>query len=286
MRTDTLNTAIIKVKKIRHRDEERIALLFNYDKELIEKIKGLPDRRYSQSLNCWHIPYKKKNWRSFVQLNISYKIDINNGTTDASPSESDNIRISSIEEPSAILGKELNKQDADILDLVKDFEPIVEWNNRYFIIRMHYVDSEVNFVKGLAGSWWDKHHKVWKLKATQDNLKSIQSRWVCFSSQKYGLIFDHIERLKSPAVIQLYVTPQYPDQVVVKLHGYRIDMNFIKSIADRQYDQENRRWLIPYDQELIDRIKAYYVGKGAKIIDRMKTNIAKRSLLSDVNLSE
>jgi len=34
-------------------------LIFNFDYDLIEKIKALPGRKWSKTKNCWHIPFQE-----------------------------------------------------------------------------------------------------------------------------------------------------------------------------------------------------------------------------------
>ena len=48
----------ITVKRLTHRQEERLALYFDFDNELTDMIKKLPGRKWSRTLACWHIPYQ------------------------------------------------------------------------------------------------------------------------------------------------------------------------------------------------------------------------------------
>jgi len=50
---------IIRTRIAIHHNQRRILLIFDYDPELVGKIKELPGRRWSKTLNCWHIPYQK-----------------------------------------------------------------------------------------------------------------------------------------------------------------------------------------------------------------------------------
>lgn len=42
-----------------HKGENRVALRFSYDTELIDAIKSIPGSRWSSTLKCWHIPENK-----------------------------------------------------------------------------------------------------------------------------------------------------------------------------------------------------------------------------------
>ena len=54
-----------EAKLIKHRGETRIGIYFPKDKELIERVKKLPDVRWSASLVCWHVPDTDENRQRF-----------------------------------------------------------------------------------------------------------------------------------------------------------------------------------------------------------------------------
>jgi integrase/recombinase XerD len=47
----------IYTEEITFNDEKRIKLMFSFDREIINKIRRLPDCRWNQNLLCWHIHY-------------------------------------------------------------------------------------------------------------------------------------------------------------------------------------------------------------------------------------
>jgi len=49
---------IIRIRIAMHHNGQRVLLIFDYDPLLVGKIKKLPDRRWSKTLNCWHIPFR------------------------------------------------------------------------------------------------------------------------------------------------------------------------------------------------------------------------------------
>jgi site-specific recombinase XerD len=64
----------VKIEKIRHKNEDRLKLIFPYNKRLIDKVKTIPGRRWSQGLKCWHIPFKETSHHdicSFLSLGES-----------------------------------------------------------------------------------------------------------------------------------------------------------------------------------------------------------------------
>lgn len=46
----------IKVDFVVHKGQERLKIVFDYNPALIEKVKLIPGRAWSQTMRCWHIP--------------------------------------------------------------------------------------------------------------------------------------------------------------------------------------------------------------------------------------
>ncbi|MBN1251929.1 MAG: tyrosine-type recombinase/integrase [Bacteroidales bacterium] len=49
-------TKKIIVEPTSHMNENRLKLLFDFDKDLIDIVKTIPNRKWSKTMNCWHIP--------------------------------------------------------------------------------------------------------------------------------------------------------------------------------------------------------------------------------------
>ena len=58
----------IIAERVIHKGESRIALRFPYDTELISVVKGIPDARWSQSMNCWHLPDNQMTSEMMIQV--------------------------------------------------------------------------------------------------------------------------------------------------------------------------------------------------------------------------
>jgi len=48
----------VLLKEVLFKGNRRIKLVFKYNRELIEAIKKLPGRKWSNDMRCWHIPYR------------------------------------------------------------------------------------------------------------------------------------------------------------------------------------------------------------------------------------
>ena len=53
--TEYARSPVIKIKRIIHRNEKRLMLKFDYNKELIKSVKLIPGVRWSATRSCWHV---------------------------------------------------------------------------------------------------------------------------------------------------------------------------------------------------------------------------------------
>lgn len=65
---------VIVVKKIHHRNADRIGLFFDYNPAYISLIKQLKDRKFSKTLSCWYVPYHQDNLIEIKSLSIPLRI--------------------------------------------------------------------------------------------------------------------------------------------------------------------------------------------------------------------
>ncbi len=259
---------MVTLRKIIHNGDERISLTFAFDSCIIKQIKQIEGSSWFPQGKYWHIPYTKKAYKQFVQLNIPFKID-DAGNTSKSLHNSDNNGIAIQQEAlSAGPSIETNTQDADIHQQ-GDNGIIVRWNNNRFYITMAYIKRDVDFIKSLSGSWWNSKYKQWVVRSTVENLEQLNQHFACFDGKTFSKLYELIMKNQSPVILELFKSPEYPEHVFLRLKGYRADVAFIKTIPYRTYNPDLKRWRIPCDKELTDRIIAHYKSAGATIVNRL-----------------
>ena len=59
---------IIDVEATLHKGNRRIKLQFDYDKELIAKVKQMPGSLWSSTMRCWHLPYSESSFGGIGKL--------------------------------------------------------------------------------------------------------------------------------------------------------------------------------------------------------------------------
>lgn len=257
---------MIRVFKLNHKGKIHIGLRSEIS-DVWSKIKTIEGAKYTRTHGCYYIPYTKEAYRAFRSLHLDYTIE--SGTTGAFASKSESTAISEIpSEPPALPDSE-QQTDAGIRKPTGFSDIRIHWTGRGFCIKMPYSKRDVQFVKSLAGSWWRANERVWYAKSTLDNLEKIQKHFSPFDKEKYSLLYEQIGQIEEPRILEIYRTPEHIQLAMVKVKGFGADVSMVKSIPDRVYNKEYKRWEIPLKKESIDRLIDYYGKMGYKIINRL-----------------
>jgi site-specific recombinase XerD len=257
---------MVIVAPIIYKGEKRISLTFKYDLRIITKIKQIPGARYSATGKCWHVEYSKQHWKAIKNLGLPYQISLPTGTTDSTMSSSVRTGISDLKKEHAVLPK--NGNGATDIQLNKE-KLAITFSGNHFQVTCRYEVADVAFIKSLKGSWWHQGTKTWVVKGRLEHLQALQEQFNYWSEEDYGKISELLNLSQDPMVMELYLTPEFPDAVVIKVRGYTIDVGILKQIPGRQYDQALSRWIIPNDLKMITRLIDHYRERGAKIVDRI-----------------
>ena len=62
----------IIIKKIHHRGSDHYGLFFDYDLDIINKVKTIPNRKYSKTLQCWYLPMTQESVINLEKLEIVF----------------------------------------------------------------------------------------------------------------------------------------------------------------------------------------------------------------------
>jgi len=281
----------IQVKAIRHRHQARLGIWFRYDAVLIAKVKTLPDARWSATLKCWHVPDAEEVHRLLRTLGLWHNppspsatqetavepvktasSNTHSGTTVGVQTPGVLSGISSQKEELSVLPHTDTQRAADIPVLLKRGKLEIALQAQRFIIALPYHAGDVAFIRSLPGSWWHQHAKRWIVRATPANLDALQTHFVHWNAEEYARCMELILMTTEPMLVELYQSPERPGYVAVKLKGHRADHEFLKHLQDRNYDEVFKRWWIPNDPLVLERIREHYVKAGAKIIDRTNSN--------------
>lgn len=274
--TITSQETIIRVRPLDHRGDRQIGLFFNYHPGIIEKIRMLPGRMYSQTHRCWYLPNTEHCWSAFLRTGLPYQIVELTDNTVCALTNSDNNGIAPQEEVCVPeLPPEGTQGDSGIGNEVS-VSLNIEWYTRHFYLRLPFETEHVDFIKSIAGSWWNKRYRNWVVRATVANLDLLQQHFHYWSEEQYSRLSELIQKQEAPMLLEMFVTPEFPEQFMVRLSGYGADLHFLRHLPDRVYEKEFRRWRLPLKVELVNRLEEHYRALGARIVNRIPDQDAGR----------
>ncbi|MCD4788796.1 MAG: tyrosine-type recombinase/integrase, partial [Bacteroidales bacterium] len=138
------------VQPVLHRNEKRLKLVFDYDEELIEKIKNMPGRKWSKTMKCWHVPYREDYSEHLQSVLGEVRLKDSKGSIIEKPQE---IKV----EREQSINISYNKED----------------NLLYIKVPFALKDK----IKKLDGAQWHSNSKLWIAYANDENLQQIKENF-------------------------------------------------------------------------------------------------------------
>lgn len=83
----------IQLSKIDHRGETRIKIQFERKEELIQKVKSIEGRKWSQTKKCWHLPYSKESFENLKLVFGDNLLIFPKKKEETSPSKPTNLKL-------------------------------------------------------------------------------------------------------------------------------------------------------------------------------------------------
>ncbi len=246
----------IYVESVVHKNEKRIKLVFKFDPELVTKIKQLPGILWSQTLFCWHIPYRE-NYLDYLMEQLGDKVVVSKETA---PQRDQETGTSHIE----------RKQVNILHDKRKEL----------YFLRVPFQKKDA--IKKLEGAWWHPVEKKWSVFANPANLGRIKE---IFDQKFYRFTIRDYEKdsTKSPgqkkAVLPDLVEQKFESEMILRNKSNRTITTY-KSLINRFLhhfkesdikllpDEEIREYIFAtldvdhysrsYQNQLINALKRYY----------------------------
>ena len=284
----TLWNKKIILSKLQHNEQNQLAISFEYDPKIADLIKSLPERKYSKTMSCWYLPYTKDHYEKLLALideaNIVEAFSKTTGTIDDTPSKDVHTGISSdhdmTEEPS-VLPYQSEFEAADIRKTKPEITKLstktsIVLNGGNFFIQTPFNPNDANFLRSLDKSYWNTRYQNWVVKATSQNLDKLQQRFLYWNQENYLQCYTLIKEIEDPYVVELFCSPEFPEHFALRVKGSKADFDFLKALPERDYQASFKRWLIPKEQALLDRVIAHFTYDGASVIN--KVNLKKGSV--------
>jgi site-specific recombinase XerD len=294
--------------KVSHRNEARIKLEFPYDKEIISKIKSIPDIKWSATMKAWHMPDDKKSLAAFktmfpgIEISSETPADALPKTEKEKPSvqKAPPATKASSPSPPSLPWQKPQKEVPAEMPVPKPAQPdiseifskrggiIVLVLGRTIILKFPKKDSDVKFVLSLRYSRWDPKRFCWTVPNYPGNLEQIKEHFK-------GRISELIESEGLETTVKSEVRKTRKDEVlVIKTTTGRMKVIFIynneltslmRSIPFHFWNQQDKWWSIPFSDLFLDRIKEIAENQGLSLIyEEEKTDSTKKSRITPFDI--
>jgi len=301
---------MLHIFPLTHNGAAQIGIIFVYNAKISAVVKSQASVQYSRTHSCYYIPYDKTAYVALRSLGITitshrsrpdiyqlpikdsdtsvkaseHNMDISKTTktnqtvhtlqtdqpgTAISPNESDNASIAAYPVAPTVHPSNGDSKGTDI-HLSKGGRSI-SYNGGNFFIKIHYNEDDIRFLKSLKGYWQSKIKK-WIVKAKKENLELLQNKYAFWDHRSYDKTEQLILNSECPYLVTIYRTPEVTDVVLVQITGHKANTNIVKSISERSYQKDEKRWTMPNDPVIVERLIADFTRDGATIINRLPQN--------------
>ena len=255
----------INYRKGTHRGEERILLEIPFEQSIIEKVKLIPGRKWSQSKKCWHIPETSESMRYVHRLVELYnssegqsKQKPETKKPSAKPEFSSAKPSDTVDRPYPIEKKEAPTSDEKVYLTVTPRKLFLQMSNDY---------ADVNFVRKLKFSRWNTNTFLWEITPQAHNRTMLQNYFAGRLVEQQPAV-PQVDEQSSPTLI-----PD-PDQILIFPNEGRLRMlfqynkaliAFIKTQPYYKYDEKNRWWTVPDTEVIRQDILSFAQERGWKV---------------------
>jgi len=279
----------ITVKKGRHREQTVIWLLFDHRPDWLTLLKSHPDIKYSLSKGRWYLPYQKSSWQGLLDLQLPLTIKDAHGTR-RTATKSDNAIISQdkiLESSPSVCENDSGNRTADIRP---DRKAIglhgITCQGGYFFITISYNDDEVSFLKSLKTSYWNPDRKVWVSAATSGNLQRLQERYAYWDATQYLRLTELIKTTRNQPRAYFHPSTASTDQYGIHFYKAPKGVEYIKSLSNRSYDNNDRRWIISSLEVDAREVIKELTSLGIEVFDYRKKQLTETELANTKDWSK
>jgi len=274
----------LTLKKLRHREADRIGIFFPYDTVLISAVKHL-GAIYSNTHRCWYLDYTCENYQGLLQAFPEAIVGIEN--------------IDEISSKNKVAGEKAREippiiAKSDALQLgVSGHNPehkaakglsVSQMNLRrlpnigkYWVFKMYYIQSISKKLLAVKGVYWNANYKVYmafrhpSVKAKVEAILGVAP----FFGEDYLSKDMHFKKLL------IRVLPHFDDVKWMRVYVPRevVLIEKIKRFSMARYSKIHDCYLLPAAPVVYEAVVMQFEPHGVKTIDELPANyLDKRNL--------
>lgn len=222
----------MKAEKIEHKGEKRIKIDFPYNQEIASRLKQIDGASWSRTNKSWHIPYTQEAFSQVKNL------------------------FPDIEYP-----QKKNELKAVEKVTLKNSSPIIEKNvsiyitEKRIIIKIPKNDRDIQFIRTLKFSRWDKNNFCWIVPNYGKNAEILKD----FFGTRIKEITEDPDVNRELRMVQ-----EKTKLLVVKSNtgSLRLIFGFNKNLTNKirkfpfsKWNAENRWWTIPFAEKFVAELR-------------------------------
>jgi len=243
----------MKLSKITHKNELRIAVEFPYNAEATARLRQIPDTRWSRTHKCWHIPYTKE---AFAQLKALFP-DVE--YISAVETRHATSQLKKAETAIPIKSSEPAPKEVLIISKQKKDEITIEITLRHIYVKMPKNDADIAFIRSFKFVLWDAKNYCWSV----PNYKNTAEKIKAYFNARNPTI---TELFSTEIAEQTTTQPTFTrTEMLVINHSqksFKVYFSFnkemvveIKKIPYTQWFADGHYWSIPYSEKYLDELK-------------------------------
>ena len=177
---------IIQIYLINHRNENRIKIDTKLPFDMLTKIKQINGRKWSKTLNAWHIPYTKIAYNQLLQMfgKQNVKSISNNDSptkTDITDKKEIKEKPQGVSESSDSIKQQFPKFIVNATENGYERKTVV--SNKLIVNQLdantlaayvpYFMNNWIEIVKKINGRRWNGEEKYWELPYVQDSIQQL-----------------------------------------------------------------------------------------------------------------
>jgi site-specific recombinase XerD len=248
----------VLVSKVAYKGIVRIKVDFEYNRDVIEKLKTINDCRWSQSMRAWHVPYTHESLdllkKMFTVKIEQVKHEVNNKNEN--------------EEKQDLIEQKTDTTEKGNTPIIKEEKRVkIEIRGRQVFVWMHKNEADIEFMRSFRYSKWDNGLFCWIIPLYKNNVEILQNY---FGDRVAEFKEYAAERIEQKVAKRIEINRGEILAIVTRNRRIRLIFEYDKELQEiikQQFEfvhwDAMNKWLsIPYTENNVERLKNIVKEKG------------------------
>jgi len=243
----------ITYQKVWHRGEPRLRIDFAYHAQWIARIKSVPQRKWSQTLKCWHVPDTPEALEKLKTLFPDIQAYPEGSVSTA---HTETVRTQTLgKEDTPVTSEEASSSESHGAGNERVYLTILP---KKLLLTMKKQENDVTFVRSLKFARWNQHTFRWEITNNAANLVAIRKY---FGDRLFENEPIAAERTTTNAFVPpkntLSIQPTHEGRLRLIFRYHKPLIVFIKELPYPVYDAANRWWTVPDTEKIRVELEAF-----------------------------